>query len=253
MYLDVKMISIIIPTYEERDNIVKLIPAIHDVLNGYDYELIIVDDNSPDGTANTAEALSNIYPIRVLRRDRKLGLASAILHGFQNSRGEILGVIDADLQHPPEYIKKFISSILNGCDITIGSRYATGGKIENWSRYRTIVSKCAIILSGPLTNIKDPTSGYFFLKKNVIESIEFSSIGYKILLEILIKGSYKKIEEIPYTFRSRENGNSKLDKYEYINYLKLLYHLYSFKLDKMFKGSDQVGIDSVVEQKRIND
>lgn len=235
METEKKMISITIPTYNEKENIGKLIRAIHDVLGRYEYEMIVVDDNSPDGTAEVAEELSNIYPIRILKRDKKLGLASAILHGFQNSKGEILGVIDADLQHPPIYIESFIFSVFNGYDIVIGSRYIDGGKIEGWSTYRSIISKGAILLSRPLTNIKDPMSGYFFIKKNVIENITFNPIGYKILLEILTKGSYKNIEEIPYTFKVRENGDSKLDTYEYINYLKLLYHLYLFKLDKIFK------------------
>lgn len=227
--MEMEKISVIIPTYNEKENIGKLIPAIHDILNGYEYELVIVDDNSPDGTAKVAEELSKTYPVRILKRNGKLGLASAILYGFQNSKFDILGVIDADLQHPPEYMKGFINAVKDGYDIAIGSRYVHGGKIEGWSRYRSLVSRGAIILSKPLTNIKDPTSGYFFLKKDVIKEISFSSIGYKILLEILVKGSYGNIKEIPYTFKSRQNGNSKLGNAEYINYLKLLYHLYSFE------------------------
>lgn len=229
------MISITIPTYNEKENIGKLIPAIHDVLNGYEYELIVVDDNSPDGTAEVAEELSKIYPIRVLKRNGKLGLASAILYGFQNSKGEILGVIDADLQHPPEYIKEFIRVTSNGYDIAIGSRYVEGGKIDGWSTYRSIVSKGAIMLSRPLTDVKDPMSGYFFIKKDVIKDASLSSIGYKILLEILTKGSYENVREVPYIFKTRQNGNSKLGKGEYINYLKLLYHLYKYRILEGFK------------------
>lgn len=223
------MISITMPTYNEKENIKKLIPVIDDVLNWCKYELIVVDDNSPDGTAEVAEELSNKYPVRVLKRERKLGLSSAILHGFQNSRGRILGVIDADLQHPPKYMKELIHATSNGYDIAIGSRYVEGGKTEDWSMYRSIVSKGAIMLSRPLTDIRDSTSGYFFLKKDVIKDMSFSSLGYKILLEILTKGSYENVKEIPYTFKNRQNGDSKLGKGEYVDYLKLLYHLYRFK------------------------
>lgn len=230
------MISIVIPTYNEKDNITKLITKISNTLEGYEYELIVVDDDSPDGTAEIVEELSKNYPITVLRRNEKLGLASAILHGFQYAKGDILGVIDADLQHPPEYIKKFVHVVNNGCDIAIGSRYTEGGRIEGWSMFRHIVSKGAILLSRPLTNIKDPVSGYFFIKRDVIDNISFNPIGYKILLEILIKGSYDNVKEIPYTFKIRKKGKSKLGGNEYINYLKLLYHLYKFESKRILNG-----------------
>lgn len=229
------MISVVIPTYNEKENITKLIPLMAESLSGYEYEIIVVDDNSPDHTADIVEELSNDYPIIVLRRDRKLGLASAILHGFQNGKGNILGVIDADLQHPPRYIKEFADAINNGYDIAIGSRYVEGGRIEGWSKSRYIVSRGAIMLSKPLTNIKDPMSGYFFIKRDVVSNISFSSIGYKLLLEILTKGSYDSVIEIPYTFSTRKSGNSKLGKGEYINYLNLLFDLYKFKIKKRFK------------------
>ncbi len=229
------MISVVIPTYNEKENITKLIPLMAESLSGYEYEIIVVDDNSPDHTADIAEELSNDYPIIVLRRDRKLGLASAILHGFRNGKGNILGVIDADLQHPPRYIKEFADAINNGYDIAIGSRYVEGGRIEGWGKSRYIVSRGAIILSKPLTNIKDPMSGYFFIKRDVVSNISFSSIGYKLLLEILTKGSYDSVIEIPYTFSTRKNGNSKLGKGEYINYLNLLFDLYKFKIKKRLK------------------
>jgi dolichol-phosphate mannosyltransferase len=230
------LISIIIPTYNEKENIGILIDTIHKVLKGYNYELIVVDDNSPDGTAKIAEELSKLYPIRVLKRSGKLGLASAILDGFQHSRGKILGVIDADLQHPPEYIKNFIYSVSNGHDIAVGSRYAKGGSIDGWSAFRKAVSRGAIALSMPLTNVMDPVSGYFFIKKKVIENTELNPIGYKILLEILVKGSYNKVQEIPYTFKLRENGKSKLGIGEYINYTRHLYGLYGYKLNKKLLG-----------------
>jgi len=124
-------LSVIIPTYNEAENIKMLIPRIHSVLNSNSYEIIVVDDSSPDGTAEVAKKLSESYPVRVFVRNQKLGLASAIVHGFQKASGNILGVIDADLQHPPENIKDFIEKIEEGYDIVIGSRYIKGGRIED--------------------------------------------------------------------------------------------------------------------------
>ena len=233
------MISVIVPTYNEKENIKKLILAVHKILCGHEHELIIVDDNSPDGTAEVAEEMSREYPVRVLKRKGKLGLASAVLHGFENAKGEVLGVIDADMQHPPEYVEGFALAALNGQDIAVGSRYIKGGKIEGWSMFRSLVSRGAIMLSRPLTNVKDPMSGYFFLKRSVIDGVAFSPTGYKILLEILAKGSYKNVKEIPYTFKTRKQGKSKLGVSEYANYLKLLYNLYGFKLKMILFGKDR--------------
>ena len=227
------MISIIVPTYNEKRNIIKLIPNIYRTLEEYEHEIVVVDDNSPDGTAKVAKELSKNYPVKVLRRSGKLGLASAILHGFKHAEGDILGVIDADMQHPPECIKDFVQAILSGYDLAVGSRYMRGRNIQGWSRLRLLVSKGAIMLSKPLTDVNDPMSGYFFLRRKVIKGITFNPIGYKILLEILVKGCYNNIKEVPYTFKIRENGKSKLGIVEYINYLKLLYHLYGFRLKRL--------------------
>lgn len=219
-------ISIIIPTYNEKENIGKLIPVISKTLEGYNYEMVVVDDDSPDGTAEIVEGLSSKYPIRVLKRNER-GLASAILYGFRHAEGDILGVIDADLQHPPEYMKEFICAVNDGYDIAIGSRYIEGGRIEGWSKTREIISRMAILLSKPIHNsVKDPLSGYFFLKKNVIEGVNFNPTGYKLSLEILVKGNYKKVKEIPYTFKVRENGDSKMGLGEIYKYLHLVGHLY---------------------------
>ena len=229
-------ISVVIPTYNEAENIKKIIPRIDKILKDYDYEILVVDDSSPDGTAKIAKRLSKQYPVRVLKREKKLGLASAILHGFKNANGDVLGVIDADLQHPPEYMKEFIRAIEGGYDIAIGSRYIEGGRVEGWSWTRKIVSKGAIMLAKPLIRgVKDPISGYFFLKKDVIEGVEFNPTGYKLSLEILVKGKWERAKEIPYTFKERRIGKSKLDKKEIFKYLKLLCNLYEYRIKKVFK------------------
>ncbi len=229
-------VSVIIPTYNEVGTIKKLIMQIDENLHGWSYEIIVVDDSSPDGTAEAAREMKKSYPVKVISRPKKLGLSSAVVEGFRVSYGDYIGVMDGDLQHPPEYLEDFVGAVSNGQDIAVGSRYAKGGRIDGWSVFRGAVSRGAIALSMPLTNVKDPMSGYFFIKKKVIEKTELNPIGYKILLEILVKGSYNKVKEIPYTFKIRENGESKLRIGEYINYTRHLYGLYGYKLNKKLFG-----------------
>jgi len=223
-------ISLIIPTYNERDNLPVLVKRIHESLSNYcSYEIIVVDDDSPDETWKVAEELSKQYPVRVIRREGKLGLSSAVIEGFKHANGELLGVMDADLQHPPEILPNLIEEIKNGKDIVVASRYAKGGKIENWGLRRKIVSKGARFLTKVLVpqarSIKDPLSGYFILRREVIKGAELNPVGYKILLEILVKGSYEEVAEIPFTFGTRGTGKSKLTLGEYTNFLRHLYRL----------------------------
>lgn len=146
------------------------------------------------------------------------------------AKGDILCAIDADLQHPPSLLKNMIDKILKGYDIVIASRYVSGSIIKNWPMHRQFISKLAIFLAKPLTDVKDPMSGFFVLKRKVIEQINFKPRGYKILLEILTKGRYERILEVPYTFQTRSSGSSKMDWREIVNYILLLLHLYTFKL-----------------------
>lgn len=226
------MISIVSPTYNESENIRLLIKRISQVMSDREYEVIIVDDNSCDGTEVIAKQLAKRYPVKILVRDGKLGLASAILTGFEYAAGNIIGVIDADLQHPPEYMLEFIEKIeQEECDIAIGSRYVNGGATECWSKKRLLISKLAVLLAKPLAKeVRDPMSGFFFLKRSVIEGIRLNPMGYKLGLEILVKGNYDKVKEIPYIFKRRKNGSSKLNKSEIISYLKLLKDLYLYKI-----------------------
>jgi len=230
-----QMISIVSPTYNESENIRLLIERISQVMSGREYEIIVVDDNSPDGTEGVAKELSKKYPVKVLVRNGKFGLASAILTGFEHARGNILGVIDADLQHPPEYLLEFVKAIeQSGCDIVVGSRYTNGGGIEGWSKKRMLTSKVAVLLALPLVRgVRDPMSGFFFLKRSVIEGVRLNPTGYKLGLEILVKGNYNKVKEIPYTFKQRKNGASKLNKTEVLSYLRLLKDLYLIKFARL--------------------
>lgn len=221
-------LSIIVPTYNERENLPILAARIHDALSSLDYELVIVDDNSPDGTGELAEELAKEKPIKVVHRQGKMGLASAVIDGFGHAQGNILGVIDADLQHPPEKIPDLYREI-GQADIVVASRYVEGGGVEKWTLTREVISRVAKIiprfLFAKLRTVKDPLSGFFLFRKKVIEGIELNPIGYKILLEILVKGNHNRVVEVPYVFKGRERGKSSFNKTEQINYLKHLWRL----------------------------
>lgn len=231
------MVSIVIPTYNERGNIEKLTPEIFSSCKSLnaDVEVVIVDDNSPDGTGKVAEELGKKYNVRVIHRPGKLGLASAVIKGFSESRSEILGVMDADMSHPPQILPRLIEPILkNETDVVLGSRYVKGGGVEVWPWHRRLMSKAATLMARPLTKVKDPMSGLFFLKRSVIEGVKLRAKGYKIGLEILVKGSYSGILEVPYVFRNRFVGKSKIGASEYYYYLGSLARLYTYKLYKLF-------------------
>jgi dolichol-phosphate mannosyltransferase len=250
------MISIIVPTYNEKDNIKPLIERLHETLKKYRYEVIIVDDNSSDGTVEIATGLSKKYPLKVLVRKDEKGLATAVLHGFKFAQGDIIGVMDADLQHPPEINSKLIGAIENGADMAIASRYIDGGGCPNWGLLRKIISRGASIISHlflpSVRKIKDPMSGFFMFKKNCIEGIKFKPIGYKILLEMLVMGKFNKVAEIPFTFEDRGSGASKMKATQQIDYLKHVFSLmiHSGELARVFKFIS-VGLSGVIVNEGI--
>lgn len=219
-----KAISLIIPTYNEHDNIVPLVERINRALNGNNYKILFIDDNSRDGTAEVVTALSQKYPVEVIVRKDKKGLASAVVDGLEHVNGNIVLVMDADLQHPPEIIPELLKKINDGADMAIGSRYVKGGGCRGWSLTRRIISKGAIALAHVLLsqtrNIKDPMSGFFMFDKRAITNADLKPTGYKILLEILVKGQFRNVVEVPYIFETRSRGESKLKARTQIDYLK---------------------------------
>ncbi len=230
------MITIIIPTYNEKDNLSILINKIFDVFdeNSLDGDIIIVDDSSPDGTGELADELSRKNNrIKAIHRKGKNGLSSAVMEGFKHAGGEIIGVMDADLSHPPEVIPELVRPIIEGeSDLVIASRYMENEKIERWPLLRKITSLGATALARPLTDVSDPMSGFFVFKKNVIDGVVLSPVGYKIMLEIIVKGRHGNIREVPFTFRDRYKGESKLNWREHFNYVRHLIKLYMFTLKK---------------------
>jgi dolichol-phosphate mannosyltransferase len=226
-------LSIVLPTYNEAGNIEKLISLICAGLQNLEYEIIVVDDNSPDKTGEISEKLSQKFPVKVLHRKSKLGLSSAVLDGFKIAKGNLLCVMDSDFSHPPEKIIELVNFLeKENADIVVASRLVKGSKVENWPVQRKIMSFCARLLAKPLTSVKDPMSGFFIVKKNVIKSKKLNPLGYKILLEILAKGNYKKVAEYPFTFKDRVYGETKMDKKVIFEYLVQAVSLYGYKIAK---------------------
>ena len=231
-------VSIIIPTYNESRNIVGILKSIGENLpKNITAEAIVVDDNSPDLTGKIVEEyLKNVkkiagYTMDIIHRTSKNGLSSAILSGVQRAKGDTIVVMDSDFSHPPQIIPKMIESLKKyQCDMVVASRYINGGKIKGWTLKRKIMSKVATLIAtkGLGVKTKDPMSGFFAFKKNILKEINFDAIGYKILLEILVKKSGIAVKEIPYTFENRSFGSSKLDSSTVTDYFKSVWKLYKF-------------------------
>jgi dolichol-phosphate mannosyltransferase len=226
--------SLVIPTYNEAANIAKIVKVISQVLTEIlsdDYELIVVDDDSPDRTWEIAESLIPEYPqLRVLRREGERGLSSAVVRGWQMARGEVLGVIDGDLQHPPHILRKLLTAIERGADLAVASRNVDGGGVSRWSFSRRFLSRGAqilglIILPEVLGRISDPMSGYFMLRRSAISGVNLNPIGYKILLEAIGRGRIDRIVEVGYVFSERQQGESKVTWKQYLEYLHHLIRL----------------------------
>ncbi|HEV2038058.1 MAG TPA: polyprenol monophosphomannose synthase [Candidatus Eremiobacteraceae bacterium] len=223
-------VSVVIPTYNEAGGIEQLISALDDVFSraAIHGEFVVVDDNSPDGTGALVDSLAARFSVRCVHRAGKLGLASAVIDGWATCSSPILGVMDADFSHDPKIIPAMVDAVRNNeCELAIGSRYIPGGGITNWPWRRRVTSRVAIMLAMPLTNVKDITSGYLFCKRSVIEGVTLDPIGFKIGLEVIMKGKYQKAKEVPYVFTDRRHGSSKLNSSEIVNYLKQLGKIYA--------------------------
>lgn len=227
-------LSVVLPTFNEAHNIGEMIEPLNRVLAsrlGTDYEIIVVDDDSPDRTWEVALALTASYRnLRVMRRVAERGLSTAVIRGWQVARGELLGVIDADLQHPPEALARLCDQIDNGADLAVASRHIPGGGVGDWSIARRIVSRGAqlmglLVLPGILGCVSDPMSGYFVLRRSALDGVPLDPIGYKILIEVLGRGNIRRVEETPYIFRERAQGESKATLAIYAQYVRHLFRL----------------------------
>lgn len=240
-------ISVVLPTYNEAENIKLLLPALRKVLEDIvnkNYEIIIVDDNSPDNTAavarETAAKIGIKSNVKIIVREGKKGLATAVIDGFRASSGKYLIVMDADLQHPPEKIKEMYLELKKGADIVVASRFIKGGRDEGLGFLRKIFSKGAALIGKLMVPqirvLSDPMSGFFALKRTVIEGRldQMNPKGFKILLEIMVKGRYSKdnVKEVPIIFRKRAYGESKLGIKEIVDYLLHILSLNEYRILK---------------------
>jgi dolichol-phosphate mannosyltransferase len=229
-------VSIVVPTYREAENIPILTGRLFAALMGagLSAELIIVDDDSNDGTPEVVEDLARKYPVRLITRKGERGLSSAVIRGFAEAGSDVLVCMDADLSHPPESVPSLVGQVAGGCaDFCIGSRYVAGGRTqEDWGVLRRVNSWAATLLARPLTSTSDPMAGFFCLSRKTWRracAAGLSPIGYKIGLEILIKARCKKVVEIPIDFSDRQHGKSKLTARQQAEYLVHLTRLYRFR------------------------
>ena len=211
-----------VPTYNEAGSLPLLVDRLVKAFAGREWELVVVDDGSPDGTADIADGLGKTHPIKVVRRPGKAGLASAVVAGFGAAKGDVLLVMDADLSHPPEVAPQLADALANGADLAVGSRYVAGGGVMDWPMKRQLVSRVACLMGQVLVPVRDSTSGFFAMRRSVVDGVKLNPIGFKIGFEVMARGRYKKVVEVPYTFRDRELGASKFGQREIVQYLQQL-------------------------------
>jgi dolichol-phosphate mannosyltransferase len=231
---DQEKLALVIPTLCEAENIGGLLNQIRSVLDPLEtpYEILVVDDDSGDGTGDVVSAIAKQDPrVRLLVRKGERGLSGAILHGWRNTDAAILGVMDADLQHPPELLPKLLSAIQGGRDLVIGSRYTPGGDLGKWNPARKLLSAAAVWVTWPLQRsrlrAKDPMSGFFLVRRSCLDQVPFQQSGFKLLLEVLVRGHIRSVEEIPFAFGLRYRGASKANFKVAVDYARLLARLYA--------------------------
>jgi dolichol-phosphate mannosyltransferase len=226
-------LALVVPTLREAENIRTLLNRIRQSLDPlqFAYEILVVDDDSGDGIDAIVQEISAVDPrVRLLIRKAERGLGGAVLHGWKHTDAEVLGVIDADLQHPPELLPRLWEAIHGGRDVVLASRYAPQGGMDNWHPARHFLSKMAIWLTYPLQKrniqVKDPMAGFFMVRRSCLKEIELHNRGFKILLEILVRGDVRSVSEIPFTFGPRRAGTSKANFRVGLDYFGLLLRLW---------------------------
>lgn len=225
-------LSVISPTLNEAENIPLLVEELERALIEIDHEILIVDDNSADGTWSVAQKISAANPhVRAIRRTQTPGLGPAVIDGFADATGDVLACIDADLQHDPAILPKMLQELQNGADVVVGSRHVDGGSTGEWDRFRRLQSWIATRTAQWLLGIrlKDPMSGYFLLSRKDFDEVkdDLNAKGFKILLEILAGLGTAEIKEVPYTFRLRRKGESKLSSRVIFQYFQQVWRLCS--------------------------
>jgi dolichol-phosphate mannosyltransferase len=230
-------LALVIPTLCEAENIGRLLNRVRSVLDPLEipYEIVVVDDDSRDGTGAIVSRIAHEDPrVRLLVRKGERGLSGAILHGWQHTDATVLGVMDADLQHPPELLPHLLSAIKEGRDLVIGSRYTPGGDLGQWNPARRLLSAAAVWVTWPLQRshapAKDPMSGFFIVRRRCLPQGAFQKSGFKLLLEILVRGKIQSVKEVPIAFGLRYRGASKANFRVAWDYGLLLARLYAGRI-----------------------
>lgn len=224
-------LSIIIPSYNERGNVQNIVNRIEESMSGckIDYDIWFVDDSTDDTVAILEQLSQHHERVHVHHRDGGRGLASAVVAGFERAKGQFMIVMDADLQHPPELLPDVYACLMSGIDIVIPSRFVSGGSDGGLGPIRKIISWTARVIGQValqrLRRISDCTSGFFGLRRDVLKGVTLDPIGWKILIEVLVKGHYKSVHELPYRFSARGAGESKMNLSEQWNYFRHILRL----------------------------
>jgi dolichol-phosphate mannosyltransferase len=229
-------LALVIPTLCEAGNIGRLLTQIRNILDPahIPYEIIVVDDDSSDGTGDIVSAIaSEDQRVRLIVRKGERGLSGAVLDGWRQTDADILGVMDADLQHPPALLPELYRSITGGNDLAIGSRYTPGGALGEWNLSRKLLSAAAVWATWPIQRrrmrAKDPMSGFFMVRRGCVQGIAFQRAGFKLLLEVLVRARITSVREVPFAFGERFRGASKATAKVGWEYGKLLARLYALK------------------------
>jgi dolichol-phosphate mannosyltransferase len=225
-------LALVVPTFNEAANIGPLLQRGTVALAGIAHEIIVVDDDSSDGTADRVrEAAARLPFVRLIVRTDKTerGLASAVVRGWQSSAASILGVMDADLQHPPELLPELWRAVQSGADLALASRYVPSASVGGWSLTRRLLSTAGIWMAALALpkgrRVSDPASGFFLVRREAIAGIPLAAQGFKLLLEVLVRGRIARVAEVPFQFGVRQAGKSKGSVKVLTDYFALLWKL----------------------------
>lgn len=225
-------LTMVVPTYNERDRLGELVRALFDAAASarVALEVVIVDDNSPDGTGAIADALAREHRCQVVHRSGKLGLGTAVVAGFHVASADIVGVMDADFSHPPALVPRMFAAFkATGTQALVASRYVPGGSTPTWPFKRRLLSRLGCLLARPISPIRDAASGFFMIRRSIAQSVTIKAGGFKICIELLTRAWPTDLVEIPYRFDDRELGESKMSLREASGYLFQLRDLYKVR------------------------
>lgn len=233
-------VSIVVPTLREAENLPALASAVHAAAagRGGEWELVLVDDDSRDGSEAVVAELARRLPVRIeTRRAARRDLALSVVQGMRHARFDRIVVLDADLSHPPARIADLLAALGEDCDIAVGSRYVPGARVDRgWGRGRALLSRLGTLLARPLADCRDPLSGFFAADRRRLPDLDsLRPVGYKIALELMARGRLR-VREVPIRFVDRRRGRSKLDWRTRVDFLRHLCRLYRHRLGETLRG-----------------